>query len=85
MNFTERKSRFLNGTTFSDLGTFTLLNTLKVSLGKGPFLLAQTAQLQILILGHMGFTRLVSHDYFSSYGVTSLTLFLTLFRDLSGF
>jgi hypothetical protein len=47
-----------NGTTFSDLGTFTLLNTLKVSLGKGPFLLAQTAQLQILILGHMGFTRI---------------------------
>ena len=57
MNFTERKSRFLNGTTFSDLGTFTLLNTLKVSLGKGQFLLAQTARLQILILGHMGFTR----------------------------
>jgi len=47
---------FLNGTTFSDLGTFTLLNILKVSLGKGPFLLAQTAQLQILILGHIGFT-----------------------------
>ena len=57
MNFTERKSRFLNGTTFSDLGTFTLLNILKVSLGKGPFLLAQTAQLQILILRHMGFTE----------------------------
>ena len=55
MNFTERKSRFLNGTTFSDLGTFTLLNILKVSLGEGPFLLAQTAQLQIPILGDIGF------------------------------
>ena len=76
----ERNSRFLNRSTFSDMGVFGLLDALIISLVWGQFLLAQNARLQILILGyHFGSIRMPLLLI-----VECVTQF-TLFRYLSAF
>ncbi len=55
MDSNERNSRFLVICRIPDQGAFSHLIILRVAHVRPPFLLAHCAQLQILILGHIGF------------------------------